>query len=396
MTRKLLACIAVLPALAFGQAQVVKPPIAVYWMSVETAAGMSMPGMGAMMGGQGASGRRLLLQLGSQQSASDPRAAHEIPPGMAMGPQLPLASPRRETAGRHEHDAAGDHERPKGRLLVYWGCGDAVRSGQPVVIDFAKLAAGAMPPGFAARRIAQATGPAPGRSRSYGEWPNAEDAKAVPDSASLRGGHMVKGNYSPEIRFALERDFMDRVALSASGNRVSWNAVGGATGYFATVMGARNEDEVVFWSSSEQQEWMGSGLADYIAPAEVARLVRERVVLGPQVAECTIPGEVVQKVGTGMLSFIAYGDEVNLAQPPRPQDPKVAWEPQWAVKVRFKSTASLLVGEGAEGREERRSRREPRGAPPAEAPREGEAARKPEAVDPVKEGVNILRGIFGR
>ena len=50
--------------------------------------------------------------------------------------------------------------------------------------------------------------------------------------------------------------------------------------------------------------------------------VRERVVLSPQTTECTVPGEVIQKVGTGMMQFIAYGDEVNLAHPPRPQDPK--------------------------------------------------------------------------
>jgi hypothetical protein len=61
------------PALALAQQQVVKPPIAQYWMSVETAAGMSMPGMGAMgsmmagaMGAQAQSGKRIVLQLGSQ------------------------------------------------------------------------------------------------------------------------------------------------------------------------------------------------------------------------------------------------------------------------------------------------------------------------------------------
>lgn len=397
--KKLLACLAVLPACAFAQ-QVVKPPIAQYWMSIETAAGMSMPGMGAMMGGmmggQSSSGRRMLLQLGSQQSASDPRAAHEIPPGMNMGPLLPLVTPRSEPVRRGEPGERGERERPRGRMLVYWGCGDAVRAGQPVVIDFAKLAEGAVPPGFSGRRIAQATGPAYGRSRTYGDWPNAEDSKPVPDSASLRGSHVVKGNYSPEIRFPLERDFMDRVSISAAGNRVSWGAVGGATGYFATVMGGRGQDEVVFWSSSETQEWMGSGLMDWIAPGEVARLVREKVVLAPQVTDCTVPGEVIQKVGTGMMQFIAYGDEVNLAHPPRPQDPKVAWEPQWAVKARFKSTASLLVGEGAEERGSRRGARDSRDAPPSQDAPSGERSQTPSAPDPVKEGVQILRGIFGR
>ncbi len=381
-----------LPACALAQNQMVKPPIAQYWMSVETAAGMSMPGMNpamaGMMGGQASSGRKLALQLGSQQSAQgDPRAAHEIPPVMNMGPQLPLVTPRREPAARPERGERPEGmERPRGRMLVYWGCGENVRPGQPVMIDFSNP--GASPTGMVSRNVARATGPAFGRSRTYGDWPNPEDAKAVPDSASLRGAHAIKGNYSPEIRFALENDFLDRVALSASGNTVRWNAIGGATGYFATLYGAQGQDEVVFWSSSEVQE-MGAGLMDYLPPGEVARLVREKVVLPPQATDCTVPGEVVKKAGTPFLNFIAYGDEANFAQPPRPKDPKVAWEPQWAVKVRFKSTASLLLGEGGEDRGRRSTRRDATGDRPA-------AEQKPEAVDPVKEGVNILKGLFGR
>ena len=67
--RRFCLALAMLPACALAQNQVVKPPIAQYWMSVETAAGMSMPGMNSamagMMGGQASSGRKLALQLGS-------------------------------------------------------------------------------------------------------------------------------------------------------------------------------------------------------------------------------------------------------------------------------------------------------------------------------------------
>ena len=34
------------------------------------------------------------------------------------------------------------YEKPKGRMLIYWGCGEHVGAGQPTVIDFSKLAAG--------------------------------------------------------------------------------------------------------------------------------------------------------------------------------------------------------------------------------------------------------------
>lgn len=378
--------------LAFAQQQVVKPPIAVYWVSAETAAGMSMPGMPAMaagmMGPRGQSGRNLLLQLGSQQPANgEPKAGHDIPPGMNMGPMLPLVTPRREPVVRGERELPEGMEKPRGRMLIYWGCGENLRAGQPVVIDFAGVAEGRTPPNMVSRRVARPSGPAAERSRTYGDWPNAEQPKPVPADASLRGEHAVTGNYSPEIKFALDKDFLDRVALAASGNSVRWNAIPNATGYFATLYGAQSENEIVFWSSSEVQE-MGSALMDYLPPAEVARLIRDKVVMEQKSVECTVPGEVVKKAGTPIFNFIAYGEEANFVQPPRPQDPKVAWQQRWAAKVRFKSTASLLLGE-------RNSRQETRQtAPAAPAPQA-----KP-APDPVKEGiregVNVLRGIFGR
>jgi hypothetical protein len=121
--RILVATFVVLPAVAFAQQQVVKPPVAQYWVSVETAAGMSIPGMGSIMagamGGQGQAGRRMALQLGSQRPADGPRADHEIPPGMSMGPSLPLVTPRqapRETAdllGLRRERAAGAAGRPR-------------------------------------------------------------------------------------------------------------------------------------------------------------------------------------------------------------------------------------------------------------------------------------------
>jgi hypothetical protein len=316
---------------------------------------------------------------------------------MNMGPMLPLVTPRREPAARErDRDRPEGMERPRGRMLLYWGCGEGVRPGQPVVIDFANVAEGRTPPNLVSRAVNRPAGPAFGRSRTYGDWPNPELPKAVPAEASLRGDHAVRGNYSPEIRFALDRDFLERVELSAAGNTVRWNAVGGATGYFATLMGAQNENEIVFWSSSEVQE-MGSALMDYLPPAEVARLVREKVVMPAATLECAVPGEVVQKAGTPMFNFIAYGDEANFAQPPRPQDPRIPWEPKWVAKVRFKSTASLLLGEGDARAETRRSRGAPATAPAEQAPPAQQAKPAPDPVqEGIREGVNVLKGLFGR
>jgi hypothetical protein len=396
--RSALLLLAALPATSLAQTQIVKPPIALYWMSVETAAGMTMPGMGSMgsmmaggvAGAQTQGGRRMHLQLGSRHGPQgEPRAAHEIPPGLHMGPQLPLVTPRREPAPAGEpREMPEGMDRPKGRMLIYWGCGTEVRAGQPIVIDFAKVAEGQTPPGMLSRGVRGPSGPAFGRSRTYGDWPNPEDAKVVPEGGSLKGDHLIKGNYSPEIRFALEKDFLDKVQLAENGGRLDWKAVPGSTGYFAMLWGGDGND-VVLWSSSEVQE-MGGGLMDYVPPSEVARLIKEKVVMTPQTTGCAVPGEVVKKAGgSALLQFIAYGEEANFVHPPRPKDPKVAWEPQWAAKVRFKSTASLLLGEGAQ-RPSRAAREESRQQTTQEAP-------KPSTEpDPVKEGIKALRGIFGR
>lgn len=373
-----------------------KPPIAQYWMNIETSAGMSMPGMGGMagmvggmMGAQQQSGRKMYLRLGSQRSVDAPSAAHEIPQGMNMGQSLPLLSPRGASNERTERgDMPEGMERPKGRMLIYWGCGEATRAGQPVIVDFARAAQGQMPAGFVSRRVA--TG-APPSGRTAGLWPNQQDSKAVPDSASLIGDHVIRGNYTPDIRFALGtgQDFMERIELNASmrgagAASVRWNTPASATGYFSTAMGAQGDD-IYFWSSSEVQE-SGGMLMDYVPPAEVTRLIHEKVILAPQTTECTVPAEVVKKSGTPMLSFIAYGPEANFGYPPRPQDP------QWYVKVRFKSTASTLLGDTGEssGRSQR--------AVPSRKPADDQSAQPaaPSAPDPIKDGVNILRGIFGR
>lgn len=394
MNKVLAVALLVLPATAFAQQ---KPPIAQYWMNVETSSGMSMAGMAGggmagmmagMMGGGGQqqSGRKLSLHLGSQRPADAPSAAHDIPAGMSMGPSLPLLALRSERQPTERTDRPENMERPKGRMLIYWGCGEATRAGQPVVIDFAR---GGQMPNMAGRNVVSG---GPVSNRTNGLWPNQQDSKAVPDSASLIGEHTIRGNYTPDIRFALGagQDFMDRVELNTSARgagavSVRWNAPSTATGYFATAMGGDGSD-MVMWSSSDVQE-IGGGLMDYIAPGEVARLIREKVLMPAQTSECTVPAEVSKRAQ--MFNFIAYGPEANFGFPPRPQDP------QWYAKVRFKSTASTFLGEtgGSGGRPQRASPSAPAGAPSGDQSAQPSA---PAAPDPIKDGVNILRGIFGR
>ena len=265
------------------------------------------------------------------------------------------------------------------------------------MIDFAKIAQGEMPQGLFGRRINLPRGPAPGRNRTYGDWPNSRDSTRVPGDASLRGEHAVKGNYTPDIRFTLteQYDFMEPVNLAmrksgGGGINLSWNSIPNSHGYFATAMGGgEGREDMVFWSSSNTREF-GDLLMSWIPPAEVARLVREKTVLPTSVTECMVPAQFVAAAPSAFVRFIAYGEEANFAHPPRPKDPKIAWNPDWAVKVRLKSTSSALLGEEGGGSA-------PRSRGRSEAPSQeggsGQQGAKP--ADAVQEGVKALRGIFG-
>jgi hypothetical protein len=153
------------------------------------------------------------------------------------------------------------------------------------------------------------------------------------------------------------------------------------------------DNDVVMWSSSDTQE-IGHALMDYLPPAEVQRLVREKVVLPPQTTECAVPAGVFKSEGA-MLNFIAYGDELNIVHPPRPSDPRKTWEQEWATKVRLKSTGMTLLAEGGMGGRQRTP--SPEAADQSQpAPAEERATGQPRTPDVLQEGIKALRGIFGR
>jgi hypothetical protein len=119
-----------------------KPPQAAYWVDVATNSS-SIPGMGDMMGkmmGGGAGPQRSLnLWLHSRNAKpASPEATHDIPPDQRMGPTLPLVLPRVEKAPPDTSEM-GDMEKPKARLVFYWGCGEKVGPGQPKVADTEKM-----------------------------------------------------------------------------------------------------------------------------------------------------------------------------------------------------------------------------------------------------------------
>ncbi|WP_326524888.1 hypothetical protein [Sphingomonas sp.] len=342
-----------------GEAQPAAGPKARYWIDAETTSGMGA-GMNPMAmltgrGGGNSAQRSLLFRLGSTQAPTGgaPKADHFVPPVLRLGQSVPLETP----VPRPQEDARPtDMQRPKGRLRVYWGCGDRVAPGQPVVIDFAKVAAGQFPPNFWTAKVPVEQGPSRANSRTYGHWPNTLDRNRKPlhSAASLIGQHRVAGNYAPEIGFALNQDFMPGVQLRsaaapAGGVALNWQPVTGATGFYALAIGGMGQGggdslDIVWWASSNSREF-GGGLTDYLPPATVARLIGQKIVMPPTQTSCTIPAEVKAAAGPVLMTTLtAYGPEANFVHPPRPADPKVPWRPEWTAKVRYKSQAMTLAG----------------------------------------------------
>ncbi len=344
--------------------QQVTGPVATYWMSAQTSSGFgAMMGgggrpsmasmMGAMSGGSNVS-KTLSLQLGSSRKAPAAPAGEHVPPAaLRAGQSLPLLTPRAEPRQRVEEtpSAMPENYKPKGRMLIFWGCGQHAKAGQPIVIDFAKVAAGQAPAGLEALSRSLAVtpmqSPSPSRNATYGEWPNEKTRTSVPAGGSLIGDHLIRGNYSPDIQFALSQgeDFLGplQLATNAASGQLSWNPVTNARGYLATAVGAGEDETMVMWSSSEIQA-SAFGLPEYLGNADLARLVASKALLPPAATGCVIPQEVLRIAPQAMVQLAAYGGETNISHPPRPADPKTPWNIDWTLKVRYKSQTAAMLG----------------------------------------------------
>ncbi len=420
--QSLLGCAAMAAAgLATAQTQVVKPPVSQAWIDVATFTGMGMPAMGgggaggmSMMGsmfgggsggkntfGQtqtGAAGRWVDVTLYTSRNPSLAEAAQAVPAGTQLAPALKLIAPKIDRGTPpppgDETVVEPEYQRPKGRMSLYWGCGDTVRAGQPRVLDMASARPEDYQKFFVSRRATQrGTHLAAGRP----VWPNEVDSRLVPANASLVGEHAFSGQGVPEgFKFAIgvQQDLMPAVELRQSeaggATQLEWAALPTARAYFIAAMGAKggSEADLVFWTSSEVPE-VGMGLIDYQTNPAVDRWLKEKVLLEPTVTRCTVPKGIFGEGGGAMLRMIAYGSELNLAHPPRPADPKVPWEPQWAVKLRVKSVANAMLGMdmGSMPRGSTAQAPRPTDAPAAAPPKEEEDKLSP---------VNILKGLLGR
>jgi hypothetical protein len=362
--------------------QVVTGPVAVYWMNTTTSTGMSnmMNGaggrpsltsiMGGAMGGGGGATHSMTLELGSNQAAAaEPTGDHLPPAALNAGDDLPLyykpikAGPVGPSQPS-EPDQPHDYQPPKGKILIFWGCGEHAPKNQPVVIDLSTLTDPAqraatmkqMMPLTNSIALDSVHPPMPQDWKNYGEWPNQKSRKGIGENASLVGAHTIKANYAPQIDFTLNQNQDFLPAINVTGNQKSasgavplaWNPVAGSKGFVVTAIGG-GQDVVVMWTSAQiQTAWMGMA-PDYLTEHDIEKLQGLKALLPGDATTCTVPAEVTGAAQGLIYGITAYGGETNIAYPPRPSDPNTPWNIAWETKVRYRSTTGGMLGQSMGG-----------------------------------------------
>jgi hypothetical protein len=359
--------------------QVVTGPVAQYWVSASTNSGFSFGGgkpsmadMMGMMGGGSNVQHSLRLELGSNQpfSGTEGKADHTPPAGLGTGPlSLYWKAP---VPGKPVPDgppAEKEYEPPKGKIMLFWGCGEKAGPGQPVVIDLSKI----MDPKERAGMMAKLSNMVavttteknlyPSRFKTFGEWPNGKDKKSIKGDSSLIGAHTVAGNYAPTINFNLSptQDFLaafevtQNAPLPSGAVGLGWKPITQAKAYFASSIGGKGDDgegaTVVFWNSANVQTGMMMAMMNYLPPADIERLLGQKILLSPQTTTCAVPAEVIKAAPQSLYTLSAFGPEANFSYPPRPSDPKIAWNIEWTAKVRYRSGTGGLLGQDMGGGE---------------------------------------------
>jgi hypothetical protein len=395
-----LALAATLVALPAASQQGKVAPTNLY-IDVSTQNMAGMPGMGGMLGGLGGfmarrmgganatkptyptargtggmTGQYLDIAL---HNALKPgvEAQDQIPDGLDLGKSLTLTpvefppSPKGESSGK-----VPDIEV---KLTGYWGCGAAVRPGQPKVatfkfkggnrtIDSRNPMAGMQGIGVESTGSLSRGMYVPDRDidlqPGYVYWPNRNYGKQVPDDARLAGQHQITGDGIPaSMQFQVEQDadFMPKLGLRTQGAPedavgLSWPSVDRARAYFITGMHMQmlgeNSFAMTIWSSADVPG-AGQELHAYLSGSYIDKWLKQKVLLPASATSCTIPKGIFagasnaqgqQGVMPSMLMMTAYGPENWITYPPKPANPKQPWNPEWSVRLRAKSTATAILG----------------------------------------------------
>ena len=233
--------------------QVVKPPIAFAYIDVATAAsdmpggnmvagaaqggsagglfgalgGMARGAVGGVTGGGNTFGQTRSMGFGggkyvdvsifTNKNRALAEATQLIPSVMSLGESLKLVAPVPEKplppGPVDEKPYEPSYEKPRGKMSIYWGCGETIRPGQPRTLD----AATARIEDFGKFFVSRGSTTKGARAEpGHPAWPNKQDDRQVPESASLVGQHSFSGTGLPEsfkVSLGAPQDLMPPIQL---------------------------------------------------------------------------------------------------------------------------------------------------------------------------------------
>ena len=377
---------AVLAALPAASAPPAGPKTQV-WIDVSTHSMAGMPELGGflgrlaggMMGGDKDSGARIypvsrripaspgkVIDIAMYNSLNPGAEAQSlVPAGLGVGKSLPLVV--REVGTGQSPDTDGP---VAGEVTVheYWGCGAAVRPGQPKTYTVKVSGADVSESGSLSKQLFVPDRDIDG-APPHVLWPNRKNKQRLPlsENASMVGQHQITGAGVPDsLKYELgtNADFMPKITLETRGElsdaiALNWQPIERARAYFIVGSGMRSEREMVMWSSADVPG-AGIDLVNYLTASSIDRWIKDKALLPASTTNCTVPKGIFSggkaggggesgANGMGVLSMVAYGPETNLVWPPKPADPKAPWHPEWNVRVRTKSTTTAYLGIDATG-----------------------------------------------
>ena len=267
----------------------------------------------------GTAGRWMDVTLYTSRNPNLQQALQNVPEASGLAPTLKLETPEKPKPAPRVDDEGPiemNSEPPKGKLVMYWGCSETVRPGQPKIVNLETATIAELGKFFESRHATQR-----GTHATAGRpiWPSKTDKRTFPAGASIVGQHGYSGDGVPEsFKFSVSsaQDIMPEMKIRQSEQpkfvQLEWNAIPTARAYFLGSMGALpgggDEAGMVIWTSSELPD-SGFGLFDYQTNSAVDKWLGERVLLPPTTTKCAVPKEAA---GQGMLRAIAYGTELNI------------------------------------------------------------------------------------
>lgn len=432
-----LALAATLTAALPASSQQGKNPPTNLYIDVLTHNMAGMPDMGGMMGGLGGfMARRMGGADASKPTYPTTRAGgmtgqyldialhnslkpgieaqEQVPAGLKLGKALTLVpiDPSKPTQGSTPPGKVPDVQV---KITEYWGCGAAIRPGQPKVATFKLKGNGKSvdpnnPMGAMQGIDFQQTGSISREIRvddrdidlkpGWVYWPNRQYGKQVPSGARIAGDHRITGDGIPaSMQFQVEQaaDFMPKIGLRTQGEltdaiSLSWGSVERARAFHITGMHVQmlgeNSYALTLWSSAEIPG-AREDLHTNLTSGQLDKWLKQKALLPATASSCTIPKGIfagTSKQGgqemaiPAMLNMTAYGPESWITYPPKPADPKQPWNPEWSVRLRARSSATAMLGLDFSGMQQQE---------------EGEDGQQPQQQQKKPGMKGLLKGILG-